>query len=162
MIEKVVSGGQIGADIAGLKAARVWGIQTGGFMPRGFRTLQGRQPDYSSRYGLKQTATGEYPERTFLNVQVSDGTVRFAVNFDTRGERCTLKAITKFSKPYFDVQIRFDEWWPQHWCAYPPPGELAKWIETAGVKVLNVSGNAKLDIEPIVEEYLKEVFSAGR
>jgi hypothetical protein len=38
MIERVISGGQTGADQAGWRAARAAGIPTGGFMPKGFLT----------------------------------------------------------------------------------------------------------------------------
>jgi hypothetical protein len=36
MLEKVVSGGQTGADQGGLRAARLAGIPTGGWAPKGW------------------------------------------------------------------------------------------------------------------------------
>jgi hypothetical protein len=41
MIEKVMSGGQTGADHGGLRAARRCGIATGGWAPRGWLTEAG-------------------------------------------------------------------------------------------------------------------------
>jgi RNA polymerase sigma factor (sigma-70 family) len=41
MVRKVISGGQTGADQAGLFAAEAFGIETGGWMPKGFLTLAG-------------------------------------------------------------------------------------------------------------------------
>jgi hypothetical protein len=38
LVTKVISGGQSGADLGGLRAAKVLGIQTGGSMPKGFLT----------------------------------------------------------------------------------------------------------------------------
>jgi hypothetical protein len=37
MIEKLISGGQTGADRAGLEAAKALGIATGGTAPKGWR-----------------------------------------------------------------------------------------------------------------------------
>ena len=39
--EKVISGGQTGADQAGLVAAARFAIPTGGWMPHGFETAEG-------------------------------------------------------------------------------------------------------------------------
>lgn len=41
MIEKVISGGQTGADVGGVLAARLHHIKTGGWMPKGWKTLNG-------------------------------------------------------------------------------------------------------------------------
>jgi hypothetical protein len=38
MLERVISGGQTGADQGGLRAARACGIPTGGWAPRGWLT----------------------------------------------------------------------------------------------------------------------------
>jgi Circularly permutated YpsA SLOG family len=51
MPERVITGGQTGADQAGLRAAKAFGIATGGFMPRGFLTEDGPRPDFSELYG---------------------------------------------------------------------------------------------------------------
>jgi len=100
-----------------------------------------------------------YPPRTYWNVKNSDGTVRFAVNFESRGERCTLKAISKFQKPYFDVALRWDEWYPPRLVAYPPPNDLVDWIKRHKITSVNVAGNAMEDIEEFIENYLVEVFT---
>ena len=52
MVRKCISGGQTGADFAGLEAARICGILTVGTAPKGFRTLDGSNPDLGSVYGL--------------------------------------------------------------------------------------------------------------
>lgn len=38
MLLKVISGGQLGADQAGLAAAKAVGIRTGGFAPKNYKT----------------------------------------------------------------------------------------------------------------------------
>ena len=52
-LRKVVSGGQTGADQAGLRAARAAGIETGGWAPKGWETEEGPAP-WLSDYGLKE------------------------------------------------------------------------------------------------------------
>jgi hypothetical protein len=160
MVRKVISGGQVGADIASLRAAKRCGIKTGGMMPNGFLTLSGPKPEYKTMYGLQEHASSKlYPPRTYWNVKNSDATLRIAENFGTRGERCTLKAIGKFKKPYVDVQIRMDDWWPERMVAYPSPVHVAEWIVRHEVKVLNVAGNADKGLEEFVKHYLEEVFT---
>ena len=49
---KIISGAQTGADLAGLDAAKALGIPTGGSMPNGFKDLEGKKPEYASKYGI--------------------------------------------------------------------------------------------------------------
>ena len=157
-VRKVISGGQIGADVAGLRAAKRCGIRTGGRMPKGFLTLRGPQPHMKEVFHVEEDTSALYPPRTYWNVKNSDGTVRFAEDFGTRGERCTLKALTKFKRPYIDIQIRNDEWWPARIVAWPPPSELTDWLKRYNIEVLNIAGNARSDLEKFIEQYLEEVF----
>ena len=104
MLHTIISGGQTGADQAGLRAGRALGLRTGGWATRGFRTLDG-SASWLAEYGLREAATTDYPTRTAMNVRDSDATVRFARDFDSSGERCTLKAIQKHKKPHLDVLV---------------------------------------------------------
>ena len=151
MPKKVMSGGQTGADQAGLRAAQKMGLDTGGWVPLGFLTECGPDPTLKE-YGLVETPTDKYPPRTEANVRDSDGTMRFAVNFNTAGERCTLKAIRWFGKPYFDVDLRKP----------PPVEEAAAWVVYHKIKVLNVAGNKESTcpgIGALVEDYLSRLFT---
>ena len=58
MITKVISGGQTGADRAGLFAARKFAIETGGYAPRGWLTESGTAP-WLADYGLTEC---QYPQ----------------------------------------------------------------------------------------------------
>ncbi|KKL74176.1 hypothetical protein LCGC14_2067470, partial [marine sediment metagenome] len=78
MIKKVISGGQIGADMGGLFAAYTApGIETGGWAPKGFRTEAGSKKILGAKYKLKETKSPTYPPRTKRNVLNSNGTVWF-------------------------------------------------------------------------------------
>ncbi len=61
MIEKIISGGQTGADQAALDAAIKLGIPHGGWIPKGRITEDG---PLSDRYDLIEMPTESYPERT--------------------------------------------------------------------------------------------------
>jgi len=142
MLDKIISGAQNGADIAGLIVAKEKGIVTGGTMPKGWRTLDGPRPEYAELYGITEHTSSSYVPRTFQNVKDADATIRFAWNIESSGEKCTLKAITQYSKPYFDVYIldttKFVAASPKE-----HPIEVAKWLYAHKIKVLNVAGNSE-------------------
>jgi hypothetical protein len=106
VIARIRSGGQTGADVAALRAAKARGVPTGGVMPRGFRTLTGPRPEYAALYGVTEHASPAYPPRTFENVRDSDVTVRIAVDFNDPGEAMTLKAIERYGRPHADIGVR--------------------------------------------------------
>lgn len=156
MLEMVISGAQIGADIAGLRAAHACGIPTGGVMPKGFRTKEGPlDPETVALFGLHETETSDYPPRTAMNVNFADGTVRLGYDFNSRGERLTKKLCEKYGRPYFDVSLDYYDGW------HVDDEGLLNWITLNKIHVLNVAGNAEKHIEIVVEQFLTEVFEAA-
>lgn len=152
-LRKVISGGQSGADIAGLQTAKKFGYETGGTMPFGYKTLDGPKPDYKMLYGVQVHTSSSYPPRTQQNVRDSDGTLRLAYDFESPGEICTHKAIKKFKKPHFDVNL-FD---PE------PISSVITWISCHRIEVLNVAGNAEQTspgVNAAACRYLEELFEA--
>lgn len=152
MIEKVVSGGQTGADQGGLSAAFSLKIKTGGWAPKNFLTEEGPTPLLGTRYGLQEHTSSLYRDRTFANVKDSDGTLRFATDFTTPGERCTFKAIQEYNKPYLDFYV-----------IKPLPYEdVLKWFNDRQIKTLNVAGNRESTspgLQEFVARYLIRLFS---
>jgi len=151
MLERVIWGGQTGADRAALIAACAAGIPTGGWMPRGFIAHDGRHPGFAERYGIEERESPRYALRTARNVKESDGTLRFATNWGSPGEVLTLEFCRKYRKPYLDVTP---------WGGVTPAC-VAKWIAANGIHVLNVAGNAERTSPGIQEyagEFLGEVF----
>lgn len=150
MLRKIISGGQTGADQGGLRAGKKLGLETGGWIPKGFLTELGFCPELGERFGLVEHSSPKYPPRTFSNAKDSDGTIRFAINFETAGEKCTLKAIDQYKKPHFDIDV-----------ADPHPAKtVAEWIESNKIEVLNVAGNREATFPGIgefVENFLIEV-----
>jgi len=149
---KFLSGLQTGADLGGLKAAKELGFETGGTMPKGFLNETGNHPEYALLYGAVEHKSSHYNLRTYANVHDSDGTIRFASNFHSPGERCTFKAIEKIGKPHIDIDVNkpIDH------------NVVRKWLAHHNIKVLNVAGNRESTcpgIEKFVIEYLKTVFN---
>lgn len=151
--EKVVSGGQNGADIAGLKAAKDCGLLTSGFLPKGCITLDGPKPEYLETYSMYECTEWGYPPRTERNVKYSDGTFRFATNYFSPGELCTKKFINKHGKPSldFDMSNLTDS----------VATDAYKWIIDNNIRVLNIAGNTEQTspgIEKLVYAFLCTVF----
>src|SRR4026209_2505006 len=101
-VTKIISGGQTGADIAGLKAAVLLGIPTGGFAAKGYRTENGLNPELGTLYGLVDTGVYNYLHRTELNVHRSDGTVLFGRVGET-GTGRTKQYCKKHHKPWIHI-----------------------------------------------------------
>lgn len=148
VLTKIISGGQTGADLAGVVVAKRFGLQTGGVMPKGFRTLDGNHPEFAELFGMIEDTSPTYPPRTFKNVFAADGTVRFAANFKSGGEICTMNAIKKANKPHFDVNV----------LGSVQPSDLAQWIKDRQIKILNVAGNSE-KTAPGIGEFV-EIFLA--
>lgn len=156
MLRKVISGGQTGADLAGLLAAKEVGILTGGWMPKGFRNHTGDHPDFASIFSILETNSHGYSKRTELNVQHSDATIRFARVWDSPGELCTLKYIQIHSKPRLDIDP---------WNTAMTPMTIAKLLLNRDIKVLNIAGNSERTapgIQELVRIILLDTFKIIR
>jgi hypothetical protein len=151
ILKKIISGGQIGADQAGLRAAKVFGFETGGYAPKGYRTLSGPNPELGLNYGLIALESPEYPVRTQANVEAADGTLRLAFDFGTPGEKATFRAIKELGKPWFDVHLSLDP--PR-----PVPSTVASWILGMNIQTLNIAGNADERTYVAAFGYLCRVF----
>jgi len=80
---KVISGGQTGVDQAGLDAAKFHGIETGGWMPGRWTTLNGPKPGYAEKYGMVEHKSVGYAPRTKQNIFDSDATLIIAGDFSS-------------------------------------------------------------------------------
>jgi hypothetical protein len=130
LIEKIVSGGQTGADRAALDFAIEHGIPHGGWCPRGRKAEDGR---IDGRYQLKETPSISYVLRTERNVHDSDGTVVFSIAAGlTGGSKRTVELAQKHEKPCLHLSAKSD--------GDKAAGLLREFIRQHGIKVLNVAG----------------------
>jgi len=124
-LTKIISGGQTGADEAGLKAAKRLGLRTGGWIPKGFKTEDGDKPSLQVHYGLEETESTSYKPRTLLNVRHSEGTIIFAEK-ESIGSILTQNYCRKLSKPYW---------------INPNVSDIRMFISEHEIEVLNIAGN---------------------
>jgi hypothetical protein len=144
-IYKIVSGGQTGADLGALVAARALGLQTGGFAPKGWLTEDGSQESLLRSFGLIECEEEGYPARTRRNVAYSDGTVLVG-DYQRGGSRLTCEIANELNKPLFPV-------------AYPNTeteqdmvvGDVRRWLELHEIDILNVAGNRESQSPGIAE-----------
>lgn len=144
MVKIVQSGAQAGVDQAGISAAYYLGIKTGGTSPKGYRTLYGNMPNLK-KFGIIEHESEDYAPRTFCNVKNSDGTIRFAYDFESAGEICTLKAIKQYNRPYFDFDLNSDYLFQVF--------DAIDWINDNNIEILNVAGNAGKNKEESMKIY---------
>jgi len=127
LLEKIVSGGQTGADRAALDWAIANSIAHGGWCPRGRRAEDGR---IAARYALKETPSAEYDQRTRWNVRDSDGTLIISRALHlTGGSAYTARCAERFGKPWLHVHPGTQ-------------GERAarEFLERHRIRTLNVAG----------------------
>lgn len=155
MIRKIISGGQTGADLGGLKAAKKLGITTGGMAPKGFKTELGSNPGLASIYGLTAAHTEDYSYRTAANVRASHTTIVFATKANSPGTKLTVKTCEAARKS-FTVINPFDNNAAQMLTTF-----LAEInARYGGNLIVNIAGNRESKskgIELRVEELLVEV-----
>jgi len=128
MIQKIISGGQTGADRAGLDAAIESGIEHGGWAPKGRKSEDGVIPE---RYNLTEMTMGGYPKRTEQNVIDSDGTVIFTYGKLTTGSALTRKIARQKNKPCLHIDLDVEK---------NPVFVLKDWLIEWDIKILNVAG----------------------
>ena len=103
ILQRIVSGGQTGADRAALDWAIEEGIPYGGWVPEGRATEDGR---ISERYVLQELSGAGYRERTKQNVIDSDGTLIVNLGELSGGTLMTLRFAEQLNKPCLVIQAK--------------------------------------------------------
>lgn len=168
---KVISGGQTGADQAGLRAARAAGLVTGGWAPRGWLTEAGPAPRLAREFGLVECPEPEgepflprwkwdaacYVARTRRNAGDAPMTIYFTMGSgkDSRGYQATRRAVPMWHT-FLSVGDTSQDL---------PPDQFARNWGPSMWDTVNVAGNRESKSPGIgewVEEYLTEVFRLVR
>lgn len=147
--EKIISGGQTGVDRAALDVALEMGIPCGGWCPQGRRAEDGRIPDH---YPLQEASSPDYPLRTRLNVEDSDGTLVITSGSPKGGTALTLKLAKQLRKPFLLVDL----------AGGADPSEVRAWIQKNQIRILNVAGPREGESAGIFEKasaFLLEVLT---
>lgn len=133
LIACIHSGGQTGADRAGLDAAIEAGVPHGGYCPCGRKAEDGV---ISDRYSLKETGSSGYTQRTKMNVLVSDATVVFTQGKVGPGSAQTLRLAAEFGKPSLHVDVSVQD-------TDKAVGMVLEWLRSLSLDhiTLNVAGS---------------------
>jgi hypothetical protein len=130
MIQKLISGGQTGADRATLDFALKHDIPHGGWIPKGRKAEDGSLPH---KYRLMEMPTGDYSKRTEKNILDSDGTLIISHGILTGGSALTAELAKLYKKPWTHIDLE----------AIPSPkaaSMVQEWIGRNEIKVLNIAG----------------------
>lgn len=130
LLNKIVSGGQTGADRAALDFAIKFNIPHGGWIVKGRRTESGPLPDF---YNLKEMETRDYPARTRQNILDSDGTVIIARGTLTGGSALTYAFARETGNWVCRINLLEQD-------IFEAALILHTFIQDQGIRVLNVAG----------------------
>ena len=130
MIQKIISGGQTGADRAALDFAIKHNLPYGGWVPKGRKTEDGTLP---AKYNLQEMPTGQYSKRTEKNVLDSDGTLILSHGLLTGGSALTTSFAELHRKPWIHIDLEIT--------SYPEAARMIReWVGRNGIKIMNVAG----------------------
>jgi len=161
MVNILISGAQTGADQGGLRAAKALGIETGGYMPKGWKTEEGPKPEFEEEYGMIEHDSPNYEDRTQANIKLATATIIFGRR--SRGSNLTEELCRKLEKPCIWV------WWPAPPEGVSPGGLIPQkqntsamrlWLKRHNVTVLNCAGNRESKnpgVGEFTENFLKAV-----
>jgi len=126
-LERIVSGGQSGADRAALDWAIEHGIAHGGWCPRGRRAEDG---PIARHYLLRETPSHDYQQRTRWNVRDSDATLVFSRTTKlSGGSAYTARCAERLGRPWQHVHPGVD-----------PIRTIESFLKEHRVRTLNVAG----------------------
>jgi len=154
VIQRLISGGQSGADQAGLRAGKVLGYTTGGMMPRGWKTEAGPRPEFKNLYGMVESRFDGYEHRTRHNVRAADATLLFVRHGIDGGSHLTASCVMANMKLLQTCE------WPDAATIFIPMADFIRaWILRERIRTLNVAGNRESKspgIGALVETFLLE------
>ena len=151
----IITGGQTGADYGGLLAAKSLGIPTGGFAPKGFRTETGPRSSLATDFGLVETESSDYAERTRNNIEAADVVLIIASDMESRGTALTDRLANRMRRPVAYIHL-----------VNPIPKQdfvrIRQWLDHYKPGVLMIAGNRE-SVSPGIEQktvkFLREVFA---
>jgi hypothetical protein len=149
VLQKIISGGQTGADRAALEFAITHGIAHGGWCPRGRLAEDGIIP---ARFQLSETPRSDYAQRTEWNVRDSDGTVIFSIAAALAGgSQFTAELAGLYRKPCLHLSRERD--------GGAAARKLLHFLVKHGIQTLNVAGprqSQESDVAKFTRETLEQ------
>lgn len=134
----IISGGQTGADIAGLEIAKKLNFMTGGFAARNFMTENGPNPKLAE-YNLIDNGLS-YRERTQLNCSIADLTLIFTFDPNSPGSKVVKQTTEKYKIIDLSKLLLLEQTKPK-FCFDLEVDFICQNLEISGLEVLNIAGN---------------------
>jgi hypothetical protein len=148
LVDRIMTGGQTGADRAGLDWAIEHGIPSGGYCPQGRLAEDGV---IAARYPLTETESAAPEHRTERNVIESEGTVLFASTAELSGGSLhTADCAQKHGRPFLHILAGAP--------AALAAQALRDFVEEHDIRVLNVAGSRQSK-EPDLGAFVREILS---
>jgi hypothetical protein len=148
--ERIVSGGQTGADRAALDFAMANVIPHGGWCPQGRLAEDGA---INAAYVVRETPASDPLQRTEWNVRDSDGTVILSIAGELcGGSRATEQFAQALGKPCLRLSEEHD--------GRKAAARLCEFLRQHGIRILNVAG-PRASQEPRVGRFVRDVLSGA-
>ena len=151
-VDKIISGGQTGADRAALDWAIKHQIPHGGWCPKG--RLADENDPIDEKYRLTETPLPDYTQRTEWNVRDSDGTVIFSIEpYLTGGTQKTQDFCIQRHKPHLHIYKQMID--------INKSSILLEFLYKHQIHILNVAGprtSEESEISSFVTEELEKVW----
>lgn len=146
--QKIVSGGQTGADRSALDWAISMGIEHGGWCPQGRRAEDGRIP---AHYHLRETPSSDYALRTEWNIRDTDATAIFSLSsVISGGTLLTRQLAIRAQKPWVHIHAEMG--------IQIATIALYDFVSPTSIRVLNVAGPRQSE-EPTIGAFLTQVMT---
>jgi hypothetical protein len=150
-VEKIVSGGQTGADRAALDFALANDLAVGGWVPRGRLAEDGA---ISERYpGLVETESSDPAVRTARNVRDSDATLVLSHGQLSGGSLLAFQEASRTGKPVLHLDLA-------RISRATAAGLLREWLAAVRPTTLNVAGPRASD-DPAIAAATTELLGAS-
>jgi len=130
MIEKIISGGRSGAEMAALDAAIKLGTSYGGWIPKDGGDPGGINAD---KYNLTEMPTTNRIETFKKNIRESDGSLLLSHGTLSSYVKSTKKTILRYSTPLLQVDLNNTN-------AFSAASLINDWIVDNDLNVLHVTG----------------------
>jgi hypothetical protein len=151
VLEKIVSGGQTGADRAALDVALERGLRVGGWVPRGRLAEDGAIP---ARYpGLLETDSADPALRTALNVRDSDATLVVSHGGLTGGSLLAFEEALRLGRPALHLDLAAVS-------QSAAAARLRGWLGALVPRTLNVAG-PRASEDPAIERAVAALLRAA-
>ena len=149
MLDKIISGGQTGAERAALDAAIDLDIPYNGWVPKGRKTDNGILP---YQYKLNETSSKSNSNYTERNVIDSDGTLIFSHGKLRGGSVWPIKLANRHKRQYLHIDL-------ERTPAFSAATVILDWIMKNNIKNLNITGS-RASKDPSIYNHTKKIISS--